>query len=129
MSGRIVHFEIPFDDGERARAFYRDAFGWQTQEMPEMNYTSVMSGPVTEQGMPSEPGYINGGMFQRTPDFPSSPVITVDVDDIDAALKTIESLGGSTAQAKIPVGQMGWAAYFTDTEGNVVGLWQTAREE
>jgi predicted enzyme related to lactoylglutathione lyase len=25
-----------------------------------------------------------------------------------------------------PVGDMGFAAYFRDTEGNVVGLWQTA---
>ena len=28
MSGRVVHFEIPFDDGDRARAFYQEAFGW-----------------------------------------------------------------------------------------------------
>jgi predicted enzyme related to lactoylglutathione lyase len=28
MSGRVVHFEVPFDDGDRARAFYQNAFGW-----------------------------------------------------------------------------------------------------
>jgi hypothetical protein len=28
---------------------------------------------------------------------------------------------------KTPVGDMGFAAYFTDPEGNVVGLWETAR--
>ena len=39
MNGRIVHFEIPFDDGDRARSFYGDVFGWTTQEMPEMQYT------------------------------------------------------------------------------------------
>ncbi len=27
MSGRVVHFEIPYDDGDRARAFYAQAFG------------------------------------------------------------------------------------------------------
>ena len=32
MSGRIVHFEIPFDDGDRARSFYKDAFGWKLDE-------------------------------------------------------------------------------------------------
>ena len=26
MSGKVVHFEIPYDDGERARAFYGDTF-------------------------------------------------------------------------------------------------------
>jgi len=28
MSGKVVHFEIPFDDAERARKFYSEAFGW-----------------------------------------------------------------------------------------------------
>ena len=65
MTGRIVHFEIPFDDGDRARKFYADAFGWNTSEIPEMDYTMAVTGPTGEQGMPSEPGYINGGMFQR----------------------------------------------------------------
>jgi len=46
MTGRIVHFEVPYDDGERARAFYREAFGWNLMEMPELNYTMVSTGPV-----------------------------------------------------------------------------------
>ena len=56
----------------------------------------------------------------------STPVITIDVDDIDATLATIESRGGSTVEKKIPVGDMGFAAYFTDSEGNLLGLWQSA---
>ena len=27
MAGRVVHFEIPHDDGDRARGFYAKAFG------------------------------------------------------------------------------------------------------
>jgi uncharacterized protein len=126
MSGRLVHFEIPFDDGDRARAFYGEAFGWNLMEMPEMNYTIVMSGPTEESGMPSEPGYINGGMYSREGDYPTSPVITVDVASIDDALEKIEKLGGSTVLAKQQVGEMGFAAYFKDPEGNVLGLWETA---
>ena len=126
MSGKIVHFEVPFDNGDRARSFYRDAFGWQVQEIPGMDYTSVSTGPAGEDGMPSEPGYIGGGMFERTENYPRTPVITVEVDDVDAALAKIESLGGKTALPKFAVGEMGFAAYFTDTEGNTLGLWQTA---
>jgi predicted enzyme related to lactoylglutathione lyase len=51
----------------------------------------------------------------------------VDVESIDAALAKIESLGGKTVTGRTPVGNMGFAAYFTDSEGNVVGLWETAR--
>jgi hypothetical protein len=126
MSGRVVHFEIPFDDGDRARDFYREAFGWNTQEIPEMGYTMVASGPTTEEGMPSEPGFINGGMFAREPGAASGPRIVVDVESIDSMLVQIEKLGGATVAPKQAVGDMGYAAYFKDPEGNVVGLWETA---
>jgi predicted enzyme related to lactoylglutathione lyase len=126
MSGRVVHFEVPFDDGDRARGFYKEAFGWSIQELPEMSYTIVTTGPTTDRGMPSEPGFINGGMLQRDVGPASGPVITTDVESIDAALEKIEKLGGSTVVTKQAVGDMGFAAYFRDTEGNLMGLWETA---
>ena len=78
-----------------------------------------------QRACPPLPGAINGGMFRREGDL-TSPVVTVDVEDIDAALEKIESLGGSTVFPRQEVGTMGWAAYFKDTEGNIVGLWQNA---
>ncbi|WP_323961140.1 VOC family protein [Arthrobacter sp. JZ12] len=126
MSGRVVHFEIPFDDGDRARTFYSDAFGWKVEEMPELDYTSVVSGPVSEEGMPLEPGFINGGMFKRDNGPLSGPIITIDVEDIDSVMAKIESAGGTAVGEKLTVGEMGFAAYFRDPEGNVVGLWQNA---
>jgi predicted enzyme related to lactoylglutathione lyase len=124
MSGRVVHFEVPFDDGDRARSFYAEAFGWDVTPMPEMRYTMVSTGPMGEQG-PSEPGYIGGGMMERTAEMPA-PVITLAVDDIDEALQTVGKCGGSTVMERMAVGEMGFAAYFKDTEGNVMGLWQNA---
>jgi predicted enzyme related to lactoylglutathione lyase len=56
-----------------------------------------------------------------------TPVITIDVNDIDSTLKSIEKLGGKAVQKKQPVADMGFTAYFKDTEGNVVGLWQNAQ--
>lgn len=124
MSGRVVHFEIPFDDGDRARAFYRDVFGWQLMEMPEMSYTLVTTGPVDEQGS-TEPGYINGGMLRReSPN--EGPIVVIEVDDIDASLAKVEEQGGRTLLGKQQVGEMGWTAYFKDVEGNSMGLWQNA---
>jgi len=124
MSARVVHFEVPFDDADRARAFYRDVFGWQIQPVPELNYNMVSTGPTGDQG-PTEPGYIGGGMTQRQAPI-TSPVITLDVEDIDATLTTVEKNGGSTVAPKMAVGEMGFAAYFNDSEGNLMGLWQSA---
>ena len=125
MSARVVHFEVPFDDADRASGFYRDVFDWQLQAMPEMNYTIVSTGPVSDEGMPAEPGYIGGGMMQRQAPV-NTPVITLAVDDIDATLVAIEKHGGGAVGEKLQVGEMGFAAYFNDSEGNLMGLWQNA---
>jgi predicted enzyme related to lactoylglutathione lyase len=125
MSGRVVHFEIPADDVSRAREFYQTAFGWDLNPIPEVDYTMVNTTPTNEQGMPSDPGAINGGMLKREPPV-TSPVITIDVEDIDKALEQIGTLGGSTVQPKQSVMDMGFAAYFKDSEGNLMGLWQSA---
>ena len=119
------YVEVPFDDAERAYAFYREVFGWNLMPMPEMDYTGVSTGPTNEQGMPTEPGYIGGGMTPRG-DMVPAPVITLQVDDIDKTLATLEDHGGSRAGDKITVGEMGFAAYFRDSEGNLMGLWQNA---
>jgi uncharacterized protein len=124
MSGRVVHFELPYDDEARASAFYRDVFGWDTQKMEQWDYVSVMTGPSGDRG-PTEPGYIGGGMTTRG-GTNTAPVITIGTDDIDAAFATIREHGGEPLGDKQPVGDMGWAAYFRDPEGNVVGLWQNA---
>lgn len=124
MSGRVVHFEIPFDDGARARAFYSELFGWQLQDVPGMDYTLVTSGPTGEQGA-TEPGFINGGMGQRGGPL-SHPLVVVDVEDIDKTLESVAARGGAVVQGRMPVGDMGFAAYFSDPEGNVIGLWETA---
>lgn len=130
MTGRVVHFEIPLDDVERGRKFYAQAFGWEVNSLPEMEYTLVGTTPLDENGMPSVPGSINGGMFARGDQSPSSaPVITVEVEDIDEALARIESLGGRTVAPRMPVGEMGFTAYFADSEGNVLGLWQNASSQ
>jgi predicted enzyme related to lactoylglutathione lyase len=124
MAGRVVHFEIPYDNGDRARGFYEKAFGWQLTTVPDMGYTLVMSGPSGDQG-PTEPGFINGGMMQREAPF-TAPNIVVDVDNIETALEAIKEAGGNTVSERQAIGDMGFAAYFTDTEGNLIGLWENA---
>src|SRR5215470_11019753 len=125
MSGQVVHFEIPVDDMDRAQDFYRDAFGWQLTTVPEMQYTLVSTTPAGPDGRPNEPGAINGGMLARQAPI-TAPIVTIDVDDIDDALATVEKLGGKPVISRQAVGEMGFSAYFTDTEGNLIGLWQAA---
>jgi predicted enzyme related to lactoylglutathione lyase len=126
MPGKVVHFEIPADNVERAKTFYVKAFGWEINQYPGMQYHMVGTTPSNQQGMPTEPGAINGGMTKRQ-DPNKNIIITIDVPDIEASLKNIEKLGGKTVKKKEAVADMGFTAYFKDPEGNVIGLWQSAR--
>ncbi len=122
---KVVHFEITADDLGRAKEFYGSIFGWDLQDMEfgSATYTTATTVPVDDKMMPTEPGAINGGMMERSADIPS-PVITVNVDSIDDALKRIEAAGGSVVQPRQEIPNMGAFAYFRDTEGNTLGLWE-----
>lgn len=121
---KVVHFEIPADDTARAKEFYGSTFEWEIQEIPEVQYITAITVPIDEQQLPTERGAINGGMFKRSPETPATPVITIGVDSIDDALKKIEAAGGETLTPRTEIPAMGAFAYFKDTEGNALGLWE-----
>jgi uncharacterized protein len=125
MSGEVGHFEIPADEPARARKFYTDTFGWKMTEVPGMDYTMLTTGDTDANGMPKAPGYVGGGIGKRG-GMLLHPVVTIMVDEITAAEKLVEKHGGKILQRKQPIGDgsMGWTAYFKDTEGNIVGLYQ-----
>ena len=122
---RVVHFEIPVDDLERAQSFYGAIFGWElfTTPIGDGEYTLVTTTPVDESMRPTEPGGINGGMMQRSDSTPN-PVITIGVASIDDALKQVEASGGTVVTPRTPIPEMGAFAYFADPEGNVMGLFE-----
>jgi hypothetical protein len=73
----------------RAKEFYGSTFGWDLQDydMDGGSYTILMTVPVDDRQLPTEPGAINGGLMKRSADTPH-PVITIQVDEIDDALKS-----------------------------------------
>jgi predicted enzyme related to lactoylglutathione lyase len=124
---KVVHFEIPVDDTARAKEFYGSIFDWDLDDSDMgggMVYTTAGTVATDENMRPKEPGAINGGIMKRTSDTPT-PVITIQVDSIDEALKKIEAGGGSTVQPRTEIPNMGAFGYFKDSEGNTMGLWET----
>ncbi|MDV3244327.1 MAG: VOC family protein [Nitrososphaerales archaeon] len=121
----VVHFELPAKNPKRASDFYSKAFGWQFNQFPNFEYWMIGTTMSDKNGQPTSPGAINGGMGKKAGPL-KAPVVTIRVGDIDKALAKVKELGGKVAAKKSPVGDMGFTAYFTDTEGNVVGLWQDA---
>lgn len=120
---KVVHFEIPADNVARAQKFYKTTFGWKMNSIPGMGYTLVSTVDSDEKGMPKTPGAINGGMLKRQAPV-KVPVITLNVANIEKTVKKVIEQGGKLVGKKSKVGDMGYAAYIKDTEGNVIGLWQ-----
>jgi predicted enzyme related to lactoylglutathione lyase len=100
-------------------------WGLQDNDMGAgMIYTTAMTVLTDEQMRPTEPGAINGGFTGRGKETPG-PVITIGVASIDETLKKVEANGGSTVTPRTPIPGMGAFAYFKDSEGNTMGLWET----
>jgi uncharacterized protein len=121
---KVVHFEIPFDDKARAMKFYADCFGWKLTDMPEMQYVMASSVEVDETQMPRERGAINGGLLQRPKEAPN-PAIYLGVQSVDAAIKKVSDAGGKVVTPRTPIPGMGAYARVADTEGNVIGLFES----
>lgn len=122
---KVVHFEIPFDDKARATRFYSEVFGWKLTDMPQMEYVMAVSTELDDKQMPKEPGAINGGLFKRPKEAPH-PTLYIAVSSIEQALKKITGAGGKVVTPKTPIPNMGAYARISDSEGNVIGLFEGA---
>ena len=55
---------------------------------------------------------------------PVRNVCTIDVTDVDAAIRRVGELGGTIVVPKMPIPGVGWLAYGNDSEGNIFGIMQ-----
>jgi len=114
---RVIHFEIPAAEPDRAAAFYGKVFGWKFDKWPgPMEYWMVVTGKDGELG-------INGGMM-RKPGGIASTTNTIGVDSVDAAVAAVLKAGGKNVLPKTSIPTVGYFAYCEDTEGNVFGVMQ-----
>jgi predicted enzyme related to lactoylglutathione lyase len=114
---RVIHFEIPADDPQRAAAFYKKAFGWKIEKWPgPMEYWMVTTG---DDGTPG----INGGLMKKGN--VSTTTNTVGVESVDTAIAAVINAGGKLIMPKTPIPTVGYFAYCQDTEGNLFGVMQS----
>src|SRR5437870_3486768 len=122
----VVHFEMPYDSGDRVAKFYDAAFGWKMVLLgPDMGHYVLATTTETDQTGPKKPGAINGGFFPKKPDWPMQhPSVVIAVDDIKKAVKKVANAGGKVLGDPMEIPGVGQYVSFTDTEGNRVGILQ-----
>jgi predicted enzyme related to lactoylglutathione lyase len=119
---RVTHFEIHASQPERAIDFYSALFGWKfTQRFP--GYWQI------DTGRGAEPG-IDGGLIPRrgapagAGQAVNAFICTVEVAALDATLERALALGATLALPKMPIPGVGWLAYVSDPDANLLGITQ-----
>lgn len=121
----IAYFEIPADNVDRAKHFYRSLLGWKIEPTktpidPAMaamlEYQDIKTGDAQEGTMSM------GGLYKRQ--MPAPILNYVRVEDIDKVLAKVEKLGGKILVPKMMIKAVGLTAVIQDSEGNAIGIWK-----
>ena len=112
-------FEIPATDISRAKKFYESIFEikMEEMEMPDMKYAMFPFDPMKAK--------VAGGLAQSPLHVPSATgsIIYLNANpDLQKVFDRIENAGGKITMPKTSIGQNGFMAFFTDTEGNTMAL-------
>jgi predicted enzyme related to lactoylglutathione lyase len=113
-------FEILGSDAERTQNFYRDLFGWQTDDSGFGGYRLVRHDHDAE----GRDLQIGGGLGSG--DGTTWVTVYALVPDVEAALQKAESLGGKRAYGPNAVGDTMKTGAFHDPTGNPFGVYQTS---
>jgi predicted enzyme related to lactoylglutathione lyase len=109
-------FEVVSSEPSRALNFYTELFGWRAGPSFD-GYTLIDTG--------AGEGAIGGGIGPSYAEGDAGVKVYVSVDDLDAAIRKAEELGGSTVVPPTPLPEgYGTFAVVTDLDGNAVGLWK-----
>lgn len=121
MANTFDWIEIRTHNIEKSATFYESLFGWKTTKKEMAAGSDVWI--FDTGGEPRLENLRRGGIWLRPNDEPLGMVVYVVVDDMKQALKRVTELGGEITTPKFPVGA-GYAAFFKDPEGNLIGLYQ-----
>lgn len=106
----VEHFEIPTDDIRRAQAFYKSVLDFEYEPWGD------------DMGMLTQPDDkgINGDLHERG-DVPH-PTVVFTVDSIEDTIARAVANGGEQLGSIQPLNETGRWTYITDSEGNIIGL-------
>lgn len=117
MSNPVCFFEIPVHDLDRAIAFYQAVFDCQLQKASvdgnEMAFFPLEEGEGISGSLAKGDSYVPGTQ---------GPRIYFRSNHIEQTLKRVETAGGRILYPLTSVGDLGWVAEFSDSEGNCIAL-------
>ena len=123
-SNALNWFEISVTDMARAKKFYQEVFGIEMDEQEMMGMTMAYF-PADMMN-----GKVGGGLVQSPYHKPSTDGAKIYLNgnpDLDTALGKVEAAGGQVTMPKTKISdEIGYMAFFMDTEGNSVATHSNA---
>jgi predicted enzyme related to lactoylglutathione lyase len=119
MNNPVAWFEIYVQDMARAKAFYEAVFGRKLERLDSPGL-EMWSFPADEKGtgaagaLVKMEGVASGG---------NSTLVYFACADCGVEAKKSTAAGGRIFKDKFSIGQHGFIALVTDTEGNMIGLY------
>lgn len=113
-------FEISVNDMDRAKKFYETVFGIKMEQMDMMGMKMAMF-PAENMN-----GKVSGALVQGPMHKPSADGAKIYLNgnpDLGIALGKVEGAGGKVTMPKTKISdEIGYMAFFTDSEGNTMAL-------
>lgn len=113
-------FEISVDDIARAKTFYDTIFGF------EMSVSDMMGMQMASFPIDFMSGKIGGALVKSAMHKPSADGVKIYLNgnpDLATVLDKVEAAGGKVTMPKTQISpEIGYMAFFIDTEGNMIGL-------
>ncbi len=126
----VTWFSIPAQDTARAADFYSKAFGWKVQPPTKednniFDYNVVINSASDENFVSEKTGRVNGCIVKNATGI-TTPVVLVEVEDLDESARKIVAAGGTVASEKTPMKSLnGDFILVKDPEGNMVEIFES----
>lgn len=114
MAKQVLHIEFHnTKPGENAK-WYANLFGWDVQEWPQYNYSTVRWADNPSGG---------AGFGEAGDEFPAGTIIIyIESDDVQADLERVIAAGATLVAPPMDLPGVGTMGFFRDPEGTVTGL-------
>lgn len=119
--GAPIWVELITTDGDKARAFYSELFGWTFSGTGE-DYGGYQI--VTLQDGSTVVGGAMVKDVERMGDVHDAFSLYLRADDAQRTDQLVTEHGGTVLVPAMQVGDQGWMAFYTDSTGAGVGTWQ-----
>lgn len=113
----VTHFEIYGENPAALADFYREALGWNVEQMPGINYWRIQHG--AGEGPP-----LHGGLTYKAIPNLNGWMLFVNVPSLDETVAKIVELGGGVVRPRTAVPRTAWVTICQDPAKNIFGVWQ-----